>query len=108
MLRKLMLEALEDRLTPTPMPAFLPTPAPTPPSLFQAALTLFMDGAHMAIDVYEHDNQAVAGVQASIALNFPYAGPFAELFLQSGEFWVAEQIPGGNNPAFKASLGLGL
>jgi hypothetical protein len=79
-----------------------------PPSLIEAALTLYIDGIYFVIDVLEHNNQALAGVQASLASNMPYAGPFAEFFLLAGELAVVEQIGGGSNPALLASLGLGL
>jgi hypothetical protein len=84
------------------------SPSSPPPSFFQAAITLFIDGTFFVIDVSEHNNPALADVQASIALNFPYAGPFAELFLQAGESWAVGRLPGGNNPVFLAQVGLGL
>ncbi len=106
--RKPMLETLEDRLTPTatPMPPSTPAAVP-PPSFTQAAVSLYLDGVFFVINELTHNSQAVAGVQASIALYSPYAEPFGEFFLQAGERAVLEMLPGGSNPALLASLGLG-
>lgn len=72
-----------------------PTPAlsASPHSSIQAAVTLFLDGAEMLSDqlaAYAKPN--LADVNASIAANSPYAGPYAELFVLAGEMAMAEQL----------------
>jgi hypothetical protein len=82
---------------PTP-PQSPPSSAPAapmnpPPSFLQAATTLFIDGAELLFDQLEgFGNPNLAGVNAEIAFNMPYAGPFANWFVLAGEAAMAEQL----------------
>jgi len=80
-------------LSPSP-PASAPTaPAIPLPSSVQAAIALYIDGAELLFDqLAAYGNPNLAGVNAGIALNSPYAGPFAELFVLAGEAAMAEQL----------------
>ncbi|MHB1426311.1 MAG: choice-of-anchor Q domain-containing protein [Gemmataceae bacterium] len=64
--------------------------APTPPSMFQAWITLYIDGIYFQIDSLL--NQSTAGVQASIDANMPYAGPFGSLFELAGRLAVLQAV----------------
>jgi parallel beta-helix repeat protein len=71
-----------------------PSDPPGPASSFQAAFTLFMDGAEMLFEQLAafYTNPNLAGLNASIAANSPYAGPFADWFVLAGEAAVAKQL----------------
>jgi len=94
---KLNLETLEDRWLPNG--TITSTSAP-PPSFNQAAIQLFNDGVNLGVGwVNEHIfgiNEAdafpvpPAALNANIAFNSPYAGPFAPLFVLAGEIVGAE------------------
>jgi hypothetical protein len=72
---RLHLEELEPRLA-------LST-TPMPPTVFQAAQTLFFDGANLVVNnVTFQPNNAVL---ASIAANSPTVGPLAPLVVLAGE-----------------------
>ena len=91
--------------TSTPTPASSPSPTLPPPSLVDAALALFFDGVQLIDDqlegntsfgaVFFGNSQGLAGVEASIAFNSPYAGPFAPLFVQAGEIWEYNNLATG-------------
>jgi hypothetical protein len=53
------------------------------PSLFDAALTLYLDGIQRALS--QLTGQPIGAVQASIDANLPYAGPWGTLFEMAGE-----------------------
>lgn len=85
-------------LPPTPADPPSTSPTPPPPSIFQAALTLYMDGAQLLLDqLARFGNPNLAAVNASIALNSPNAGSFAELFVLAGEAAMAQQLSAANH-----------
>jgi hypothetical protein len=79
---------------PSPAPsATSPPGSPPPPSFFEAAITLFIDGAELL--EYERGFSAffdLTALNASIAYYSPYAGPFASFFVLAGEVAVAGQL----------------
>jgi hypothetical protein len=73
------------------------SPAPpsgnAPPSFFQAAILLFIDGAEILFDeLAAYANPNLAWVNANIAANLTYAGPYADWFVLAGEAAMAEQL----------------
>jgi hypothetical protein len=72
-----------------------PMASPPPPTPFQAAIALFFDGANLGVGevnqnifhIPEEDAFPVppSALNASIAFNSPYAGPFASFFVLVGE-----------------------
>jgi hypothetical protein len=71
-----------------PAPPAPPTPSPAPPSLFDAVLTLFIDGAEIMLDA--HDLGPALGLPPiGLLMNqmestLPYAGPFGLPALAAG------------------------
>jgi hypothetical protein len=71
-----------------PAPSAAPTPPPAPPSLFDAALTLFIDGAEIMLDA--HDLGPALGLPPigllmhQIESTLPYAGPLGMPALAAG------------------------
>jgi hypothetical protein len=102
------LEELESRL--------VPSQAMTPPSFFQAAASLYRDGAELAL-IQQHmvnfpEGIGTSGtftifgltapqVQADIAFNMPYAQPFSGLLVMSAETAVITAF--ANGPAQHAA-----
>ncbi len=111
---KLMLETLEDRLTPTATPISLATPAPSPPPSFtQAAVALYFDGASLLVaELGGTYRQNFASANASIAYYSPYAEPFSLYFVWAGEAAMAQALQAlHSSPSglpTLASLGLSL
>lgn len=62
----------------------------TPPSLFQALMSLYIDGIYFQIDSLL--NQATTAVQADIDHYLPYAGPFGALFELAGRIAVLHTL----------------
>jgi hypothetical protein len=98
----LSLEPLEERWLLNGAMTMTASPPSPQPSFFNAAYTLFWDGVQM-IDaqytgntyfgaVFFGNSQGIAGVNASIAYNSPYAGPFASLFVLAGEAMEYENL----------------
>jgi hypothetical protein len=84
-------------------PNITSSPSPTSTqSFFNAALALFFDGVQLMVDqvegntsfgeVFFGNSQGITGVDASIASNSPYAGPFAQLFVLAGEYREYESL----------------
>lgn len=65
-------------------------PPPQPSSLFQAALTLYLDGAEMILD--QLTGHSTTAVQASIELNSPYAPVYAPLLVLAGELAASHAV----------------
>ncbi|HTU20893.1 MAG TPA: hypothetical protein VMG10_22765 [Gemmataceae bacterium] len=93
----LALEPLEERWLPN---ATMPSPASPAPSFVQAAITLSIDGFELGqgfvnqyvfhIDANDAYPNPPAVLNASIAFNSPYVGPFAPLIVLAGEISGAE------------------
>lgn len=87
--RKLMLEALEDRL----MPTAAPMGTSAPPSLTQAASALFFDGASVLVaQLGGFYQQNLASANTSIAYYSPYAEPFSPYLVWAGERAMAQAL----------------
>jgi hypothetical protein len=73
-------------------------PSTQPPSLFQAAMTLFLDGMYAILYWYQGNARGLADVNASITANLPYAGPFAPYFVFAGETAMLGALSGDSGP----------
>jgi hypothetical protein len=102
----LALEELEPRVV------LSTTDMTPPPTFFQAALALYIDGAQLVVN-QEFGGISInggpstvlfPGAQANIAFNAPYAGPFAFFFVLAGESAaLASSASVNNNPANQAA-----
>jgi hypothetical protein len=63
---------------------------PATPSLFDAALTLYLDGVQRALN--QLIGQPSDALQASIDANLPYAGPWGSFFEMAGETAVFQAV----------------
>ncbi len=62
-----------------------------PPSLFQALISLYIDGFYLEVDTMLH--QSTEAVQASIDFYVPYAGPFASFLELAGRLAALQALP---------------
>jgi hypothetical protein len=82
---------------PSSQPQALPqtsSPMSSPLSLYQTALTLYLDGVELALDTLEH--QPTGGTQASIDAAMPGAGPWGQAFELAGELAVYQRMGNGS------------